>query len=105
LVVGVAVVAGASWVDPVSVPLAPSVDPDAAVATSGVPAVSPPLTVADRERLASRASFLAQPDPLNTMAGADSARFIGPPHRSQAAGPNADIPWITSTTWPHDSQM
>jgi hypothetical protein len=56
------------------------------------------------ERLASRASFLAQPDPLNTMAGAERARFIGPPHRSHAAGPAAEMPWITSTTWPHDSQ-
>ena len=56
------------------------------------------------ERLASRASFLAQPEPLNTMAGAERARFIGPPQRSHAAGPGADIPWITSTTWPHDSQ-
>ena len=56
------------------------------------------LVEAARERLASRASFLAQPDPLNTMAGVDRARFIDPPHRSQAAGPGADIPWITSTT-------
>ncbi len=55
------------------------------------------------ERLASRASFLAQPDPLNTMAGADRARFMGPPQRSHAAGPGADIPWITSTVCPHDS--
>jgi hypothetical protein len=55
-------------------------------------------------RLASRASFLAQPEPLNTMAGADRARFMVPPQRSHAAGPGADIPWITSTVWPHDSQ-
>ncbi|MFN8519998.1 MAG: hypothetical protein U0667_11560 [Chloroflexota bacterium] len=58
----------------------------------------------DLERLASRASFLAQPEPLNTMAGAERARFIGPPHRSQVAGPLAEIGWITSTTWPHVSQ-
>jgi hypothetical protein len=56
------------------------------------------------ERLASRASFLAQPDPLNTIAGAERARFMVPPHRSHAAGPGADIPWMTSTVWPHDSQ-
>jgi hypothetical protein len=55
------------------------------------------------ERLASRASFLAQPEPLNTMAGTESARFMVPPHRSQVVGPAAAIEWITSTTWPHDS--
>jgi hypothetical protein len=49
-------------------------------------------------RPASRASFLAQPEPLNTMAGADRARFMAPPHRSHAEGPGAEIAWITSTT-------
>jgi len=91
--------------------LAASVAPEAAGFSLGVPselagaaaapslgAAAAPLVDAARERLASRASFLAQPDPLNTMAGVDRARFIDPPHRSQAAGPGADIPWITSTT-------
>jgi hypothetical protein len=85
-------------------PAGPSVvvAPDAAPSAAGVSApVAGALTL---ERLASRASFLAQPDPLNTMAGADSARFIAPPQRSHAAGPGAEIAWITSTTWPHDAQ-
>jgi len=64
---------------------------------------SPPVEAGVFERLASRASFLAQPDPLNTMAGTESARFIAPPHRSQVVGPGAAIECITSTTWPHDS--
>jgi hypothetical protein len=98
-------------VDVVVEPLAASVAPEAAGFSLVVPselagadaapslgAAAAPLVEAARERLASRASFLAQPDPLNTMAGVDRARFIDPPHRSQAAGPGADIPWITSTT-------
>jgi hypothetical protein len=56
------------------------------------------------ERLASRASFLAQPEPLNRIAGADRARFMVPPQRSQVVGPDAEMPWMTSTTCPHDSQ-
>ena len=32
-------------------------------------------------------SFLAQPEPLNTMAGADMALRTGSPHTGQAAGP------------------
>jgi hypothetical protein len=83
---------------PVSEPFDP-VDGASLVAASVVLAVE-----AAFERLASRASFLAQPDPLNTIAGAERARFMGPPHRSHAAGPGADIPWMTSTVWPHDSQ-
>jgi hypothetical protein len=82
--------AGFSVPDPSVAPAAPA--PSAA-------GVSAPLVVElTLERLESRASFLAQPDPLNTMAGAERARFIGPPQRSHAAGPGADIPCITSTT-------
>ncbi len=84
--------------------LVPSEPPDPAEAPS-VDVLSAFVALdAAFERLASRASFFAQPDPLNTIAGADRARFIGPPQRSHVAGPGAEIPWITSTTWPHDSQ-
>jgi hypothetical protein len=48
----------------------------------------------------SRASFFAQPLPLNTMAGVESSLRIGPPHSSQAVGPLSWTPWITSTLWP-----
>jgi len=37
--------------------------------------------------LASRASFLAQPLPLKTMAGVESSLRMGPPQRSHAVGP------------------
>jgi hypothetical protein len=79
----------------------PSPVEPASLLTAGA---APGAAGVDLERLASRASFLAQPEPLNTMAGAERARFIGPPHRSQVAGPLAEIGWITSTTWPHVSQ-
>jgi hypothetical protein len=80
--------------------------PPVAAADASPPLVAPSDTVAAvtaLERLASRASFLAQPEPLNTMAGADRARFREPSQRWQVVGPGAEIPWITSTTWPHDS--
>jgi hypothetical protein len=105
------VVAGAEVV-PLSVPLdAAAFSPpvlsalvDPAEGVSLVVVSDDVLEDAAFERLASRASFLAQPDPLNTIAGAERARFMVPPHRSHAAGPGADIPWMTSTVWPHDSQ-
>lgn len=37
----------------------------------------------------SRWSFFAQPDPLNTMAGVESALRIAEPQRSQVLGPSA----------------
>jgi len=49
---------------------------------------------------ASRASFLAHPLPLKTIAGVESSLRIGPPQRSQAVGPESWIPWMTSTRWP-----
>lgn len=87
-------------VAPAAVAPAPSESPDAAVS---VP-VPPAAGVDAFDRRASRASFLAQPEPLNTIAGADRARFMDPPQTSQADGPGAEIPWMTSTTCPHDSQ-
>ncbi len=48
----------------------------------------------------SRWSFFAQPEPLNTIAGVESALRIGDPHRSQAWGPWAVKECITSTGWP-----
>jgi len=83
---------------------APSVTfdaPDASPVGAVVVASAAGLVLA---RPASRASFLAQPDPLNTMAGADRARFMAPPHRSQTDGPGAEIAWMTSTTCPQDPQ-
>lgn len=81
-------------------PLALSVPPAAAVSDVAGLAVDDEAF----DRLASRASFLAHPEPLNTMAGAERARFRDPPQRSQTVGPGAEMPWMTSTTWPHDPQ-
>ena len=108
----VADVAGADPV--VEDPLAPASEPDDvagvpepwAVSLLPEPPVGPasgfvPSAVGDvdaLERLASRASFLAQPEPLNTMAGVDSARFSTPPQRSHVVGPGAEMPWMTSST-------
>lgn len=85
-------------------PLPPGSEPGADGDVESAPVVASAGLAADFDRLASRASFLAQPEPLNTMAGVDSARFIAPPHRSQVVGPGAEIACITSTTWPHDPQ-
>jgi hypothetical protein len=51
--------------------------------------------------LAACASFFAQPDPLNTMAGVDSSFRIWPPQTSQTVGPCACTPCVTSTVLPH----
>lgn len=51
-----------------------------------------------------RASFLAQPEPLNTTAAADTALRRGPPQTVQVVGPGALTPWITSTIWPQSRQ-
>jgi hypothetical protein len=47
-----------------------------------------------------RASFLAHPLPLNTIAGADMTFRSCPPHASQVVGPGEWIPWMTSTRRP-----
>ena len=41
-------------------------------------------------------SFFAQPDPLNTIVGAESALRNGAPQTGQFAGPLSFTPWITS---------
>jgi hypothetical protein len=56
----------------------------------------------DLEAEVPRASFLAQPEPLKTIAGADSTLRRGPPHASQAEGPGVWIPWTTSTRRPQE---
>lgn len=83
---------------------------DGASPVAGAEPVSPSLgvaslvVVADFARTLSRKSFLAHPEPLNTMAGAVSALRIDPPQTAHAAGPLAEIEWITSTLVPHASQ-
>jgi hypothetical protein len=47
-----------------------------------------------------RASFFAQPEPLNTTAAAETALRNWPPQTVQMVGPGALTPWITSTMWP-----
>jgi len=47
-------------------------------------------------------SFLAQPEPLNTIAGADIAFRTGAPQTGQLVGPAAWTPWITSVTCPFE---
>ena len=51
-----------------------------------------PLVGLDALGRASRASFFAQPLPLNTIAGVDMSLRIGPPHFSHAVGPVAFTP-------------
>lgn len=47
-----------------------------------------------------RASFFAQPEPLNTTAAAETALRNWPPQTVHVVGPGALTPWITSTIWP-----
>jgi hypothetical protein len=49
-----------------------------------------------------RRSTLAHPEPLNTIAGRESAFRIVPsaPHSGQNRGPDSLIPWITSVVLP-----
>jgi hypothetical protein len=49
-------------------------------------------------------SFLAQPEPLKTIAGVDNSLRISAPQRSQFAGPGSLTPCITSVMCPF-SQM
>jgi len=63
------------------------------------PSLSLPLFAVDEER-DERASFLAHPEPLKTIAGEDMSLRVGPPQRSQRSGPDALTPCITSRTWP-----
>jgi hypothetical protein len=48
-----------------------------------------------------RASFLAHPLPLNTIAGAETSLRSVPPQASHVVGPGVWIPWMTSTRRPH----
>jgi hypothetical protein len=93
--VEVGAVAGAGAVEP---PSGCAVAPSVPVAAGASPVLG------DFARWLSRKSFLAQPEPLNTMAGAVSALRIDPPHTAQAAGPLAEIECITSTLVPQASQ-
>ena len=49
-------------------------------------------------------SFLAQPEPLKTIAGVDNSLRISAPQRSHFAGPGSLTPCITSVMCPF-SQM
>jgi hypothetical protein len=86
-------------------PAAPSaVDPVGADLGSVFDSVFDSVFVAVRAELLlralSRASFLAQPDPLKWMVGAERSLRIGPPQCSQLAGPWPWTPCITSTSRP-----
>ena len=62
----------------------------------------------EREALVeARRSTFAQPEPLNTIAGAESALRIVPsaPHSGQKRGPWSLIPWMTSVTRPQAPQL
>jgi hypothetical protein len=53
-----------------------------------------------------RRSFLAQPEPLNTIVGGANALRIGPePHKGHASGAGSLTPWMTSKRRPHAAQM
>jgi hypothetical protein len=60
------------------------------------------LSVADLSLAAGllERSFLAQPDPLNTIAGVESILRMSAPQRSHWLGPESWTPCITSTMWP-----
>jgi hypothetical protein len=69
---------------------------------AGVEAVSLSLPVDFFELAgAGRRSFLAQPDPLNTIDGALIALRSLPsaPHAGQNCGPGSFIPWRISVRW------
>jgi hypothetical protein len=70
--------------------------PDARAVSVDASPASPPPSPVDPPGRAARASFFAQPDPLKTIVGGESALRIEPPHRSQCDGPVAWIPWTTS---------
>jgi hypothetical protein len=45
-------------------------------------------------------SFLAQPEPLKTIAGVDNSLRISAPQRGHFCGPDSLTPCITSVMWP-----
>ncbi len=105
----VAVAAGRAGADPAAsdVAAAGSVAavPPSAPPAAGVPPPAPSFEAAlVLLRVLSRKSFLAHPEPLNTIAGAVSALRIDPPHTAHAAGPVPEMGWITSTFVPQASQ-
>jgi hypothetical protein len=53
-----------------------------------------------------RRSSFAQPDPLNTIDGLETALRMEPsaPHAGQKRGPSAWMPWMTSVTRPQTEQ-
>jgi hypothetical protein len=74
---------------------------------AGVDEASPSLPVDFFELAgAGRRSFLAQPDPLNTIDGAVIALRSLPsaPHAGQNCGPGSLIPWRISVRWPQARQ-
>ena len=52
-------------------------------------------------------SFLAQPDPLKWMEGAENSLRMVPslPHEGQKLGPGSLIPWRMSARWSQAVQM
>jgi len=60
----------------------------------------------DRARLALERSFLAQPEPLNTTAGAAKAlrRVSSAPQAGQNRGAGASMRWMTSVVCPQFEQ-
>ena len=53
-----------------------------------------------------RRSFLAHPEPLNTMVGGAKAFRIGPePHSGHESGAGSLTPWMTSKRRPHAAQV
>jgi hypothetical protein len=92
--------------DPVSVP-------DVLSAAGAVVPLSPlalPLSLSSVDFFPpvelERRSFLAQPEPLNTIVGGAKALRMGPdPHSGHASGAGSLTPWMTSKRRPHAAQM
>lgn len=80
---------------------APSLDAPAPEVAESLAAPSPESDDARRLELADDRSFLAQPEPLKWIEGAENALRTGAaPQIGHDSGPSAVTPWITSKRWP-----
>lgn len=93
--------AGIDGVVSVDVPESPVLLLEPAVSPAPAPVVAAGV-FALAEEAAERASFLAQPEPLNTIEGVDIALRRTPPQTRQVSGRGLWMPWTTSNARPHE---
>ena len=78
----------------------PESEPAPWFASLAGPPSAAPDDACDVARALELRSFLAQPDPLKWIVGAENALRTGPRWQTgQVAGPSAKTPWITSKRW------